>query len=116
VPSNWSEDAAAASSVCAVKSKDVKGEEIKADPLTPIRHAKGYPENQIAAIFEKSCNTQCHTWYRVDKVANRRSDWTSTVDRMIEANGAKIGESDRGEIVRYLNENYTMRKEVAEAR
>ncbi|MBI4680871.1 MAG: lyase [Nitrospirae bacterium] len=117
VPSNWSEDAAAASSVCAVKSKDVKGEEIKADPLTPIRHAKGFSDDPNAILFEKSCNTQCHTWYRVDKVANRRSDWTPTVDRMIEANGAKfITEADRGEIIRYLNENYTMRKEAAEAR
>lgn len=117
VPSNWSEDAAASSSVCSVRSNDVKGEEIKADPLTPIRHAKGHPEDPKAALFEKNCNTQCHTWYRVDKVANRRTDWTATVDRMIEANNAKfITEADREEIIRYLNENYTMRKGEAKVR
>lgn len=117
VPSNWSEDAAAASSVCSVKSKDVKGEEIKADPLTPLRHPVGHPEDQKAVLFEKNCNTQCHTWYRVDKVAQRRTDWTPTVDRMIEANGAKfITEKDREEIIRYLNENYTMRKRETETK
>jgi hypothetical protein len=109
VPTNWSEDAAAASAVCAVKSKDVKVEEIKADPLTPIRYPKGHPEDAGAVLVAKNCNTQCHTWYRMDKVANRRKDWTPTVDRMIQANGAKISGEDRGSIVEYLNSNYTMK-------
>lgn len=110
-PSNWSQDAAMASLTCSVKSKDIEAQEVKADPLIPLRHPVNHPEDTGAVLFTKSCNTQCHTWYRVDKVANRRTDWTPTVDRMIEANGAKfITEADREEILRYLNDNYTMKK------
>lgn len=115
VPTNWSDDAAATSSVCKVLSKDTKIEEVKVDPLVSLRHPKGHPGDARAALFEKSCNTACHTWYRVDKAAQRRSDWTATVDRMIEANNASfIKETDRKEIIEYLNANYSMKKSEAE--
>lgn len=111
VPTNWSEDAAAISSVCKVGSKDTTIEEAKVDTLVPLRHPKGYPDAG-APLFEKSCNTSCHTWYRVDKAAQRRSDWTATVDRMIEANGAKfITEAERKDIINYLNANYSIGKD-----
>lgn len=111
-PSNWFGDAASIFSSCAIASKDAATSGISAKPLKPSRHPRDYAKNGAAALFEKSCNTQCHSWYRVDKAAHRRSDWTATVDRMIWLNGAKfIGEAEREEIIRYLNESYAAKKD-----
>lgn len=111
-PSNWFGDAASIFSSCAIASKDAATSGISAKPLKPSRHPLDYAKNGAAALFEKSCNTQCHSWYRVDKAAHRRSDWTATVDRMIWLNGAKfIGEVEREEIIRYLNESYAAKKD-----
>lgn len=111
-PSNWFGDAAGTFSSCSIPSREAASGTIDATPLKPSRHPRGYSRNSAAVLFEKSCNTQCHSWYRVDKVAKRRSDWAATVDRMIWLNGAKsIGESERAQIIRYLNESYAAKKE-----
>lgn len=110
-PSNWFGDAASVFSSCSIASRKAVAGGINAAPLKPSRHPRDYAKNGAAALFEKSCNTQCHSWYRVDKAAHRRSDWTATVDRMVWLNGAKfIGEAEREEIIRYLNESYAARK------
>lgn len=106
-PSNWFEDAASTASFCVVAAREATGRALDSAPLKPSRHPRGHGENEAAALFEKRCNTACHSWYRVDRAANRRADWTATVDRMIGLNGAKfIGEAEREEIIRYLNRNY----------
>lgn len=111
-PSNWFGDAASVFSSCAIASREAAAGTIDTTPVKALRHPRGYHKSRAAALFEKSCNTQCHSWYRVDKVAHRRSDWTATVDRMIWLNGAKfIGEKERAEIIRYLNESYAARKD-----
>jgi streptogramin lyase len=123
VPSNWSKNAAEGLTACAVKPKDalstldVTKTNATHSPVTEqmihstvLRHPKGFPEDEAAVAFEKNCQTACHTWYRVDKAAARRSDWRPTVDRMIEFNKAAIAENDRNLIVQYLNRHYTMAK------
>lgn len=123
VPTNWSRNASKGLSVCTVRSKKT---ELVADPGTVkteqsaateqmaqnavLRHPKGYPRNRDAVLFEQKCQTACHTWYRVDKAAARRSDWGPTVDRMIEFNGAVISKKERERIVRYMNKNYAQLK------
>lgn len=121
VPSNWSKNAAEGLTACVIKSKDalstLDAAKIIASnsPITEqrvhnavLRHPKGFPEDAGAVAFEKNCQTACHTWYRVDKAAARRSDWGPTVDRMIEFNKAVIADNDRNLIVQYLNRHYTM--------
>jgi streptogramin lyase len=112
VPSNWFGDASSTFSSCSVPSREAVSGAVDASPLKPSRHPRGYFKNTVASLFEKSCNTQCHSWYRVDKVAKRRSDWAATVDRMIWLNGAKsIGEREREQIIRYLNDSYAAKKD-----
>lgn len=80
-------------------------------PSTATRHPKRYPE-PAARLFEQAC-TKCHTWYRVERVANRRSDWTATVTRMAQANGAGfLRDEELAEIIRYLNETYSLRADT----
>jgi len=123
VPANWSKNASQGLSVCTVRSKKaeraadaaaVKAEQSAATEQmvqnAVLRHPKGYPRNRDAVLFEQKCQTACHTWYRVDKAASRRSDWGPTVDRMIEFNGAAIGKKERERIVRYMNKNYALLK------
>lgn len=111
-PSNWFGDATSVSSSCAIASRNAAAGTIDTAPLNALRHPLDHDKNGAAALFEKSCNTQCHSWYRVDKVAHRRSDWTATVDRMIWLNGAKfIGETERDQIIRYLNDSYAAKKD-----
>jgi hypothetical protein len=75
-------------------------------PVTAARHPRHYPSAE-AARFEANCNTACHSWYRVERVAARRTDWTATVDRMIELNGAPLAPDGREAVIRYLNATYT---------
>lgn len=70
------------------------------------RHPRDYPAAS-AALFEQSCNTACHSWFRVEQAAQRRRDWSATVDRMVEANGAPLSVGQRDLIVDYLNGRYT---------
>jgi streptogramin lyase len=122
-PGNWSKNAAEGMSACTIKSKDAMAKDMaKTVALqssateqmihpAAIRHPAGFPEDQGAAAFENNCHTACHTWYRMDKAANRRSDWAPTVDRMIVFNKAAIDPGNRDAIVRYLNRHYTMEKQ-----
>lgn len=122
VPRNWSKNAAEGMSACVIKSRDAMVKDLaKTVPLQSpateqmihpeaIRHPTGFPEDKGAVTFENNCHTACHTWYRMDKVANRRSDWGPTVDRMITFNKAAIIPTDRDAIVSYLNRHYTMKK------
>lgn len=76
----------------------------------PLRHPADYGEDDMAAVFERNCHTTCHTWYRVEQAASRRSDWTATVDRMIQRNGAAfIGATERRQILDYLHAHYAAR-------
>lgn len=118
-PSNWSKNAAEGLSACVIKPKDALSiAAAKAPPVfvapteaKPLfRHPKGYPDDPGAAAFEQNCHTACHSWYRVDKAASRRSDWRPTVERMIDFNKAPIEAKQRELIVDYLNRNYTMDK------
>jgi len=114
-PSNWSKNAAAGLSACVIKPKDaLTMAAAKASPVPaeakPLRHPKGYPDEPGAAAFEQNCHTACHSWYRMDKAANRRSDWRPTVERMIDFNKAAIATEQRELIVDYLNRHYTMAK------
>jgi streptogramin lyase len=115
-PSNWSKNAAAGLSACVIKPKDamtMTSADVAADPGkagAPLRHPKGYPGDAGAVAFEQNCHTACHSWYRMDKAANRRSDWRPTVERMIEFNKAPISNEQRELIVDYLNSRYTMAK------
>lgn len=109
-------------SACVVKPKDAMTKDLAKivtlqSPATEqmihpaaVRHPTGFPEDKGAVVFENNCHTACHTWYRMDKAANRRSDWGPTVDRMIEFNKAAIIPADRDAIVDYLNRHYTMKK------
>jgi streptogramin lyase len=122
VPGNWSKNAAEGMSACVVKPKDAMTKDLAKivtlqSPATEqmihpaaVRHPTGFPEDKGAVVFENNCHTACHTWYRMDKAANRRSDWGPTVDRMIEFNKAAIIPADRDAIVDYLNRHYTMKK------
>jgi streptogramin lyase len=123
VPGNWSKNAAEGLSACVIKAKDAmtKDAERKTVALQSsateqmvhseaIRHPLGYPDDQGAVAFERNCHTACHTWYRMDKAASRRTDWGPTVDRMIDFNKAVIDQPNRDLIVRYLNRHYTMKK------
>lgn len=113
-PSNWSKNAAAGLSACVIKPKDALTMAAKASPVPaeakPLRHPKGYPDEPGAAAFEQNCHTACHSWYRMDKAASRRSDWRPTVERMIDFNKAAISAEQRELIVDYLNRHYTMAK------
>jgi hypothetical protein len=117
-PSNWSKNAAEGLSACVIKPKDVLSiAAVKASPVAaapaevkPLRHPKGYPDEPGAAAFEQNCHTACHSWYRMDKAASRRSDWRPTVERMIDFNKAAIATEQRELIVDYLNRHYTMAK------
>ncbi|MGZ8235648.1 hypothetical protein [Methylobacter tundripaludum] len=114
-PSNWSKNAAAGLSACVIKPKDALTlAASNASPVPveakPLRHPKGYPDEPGAAAFEQNCHTACHSWYRMDKAANRRSDWRPTVERMIDFNKAAISAEQRDVIVDYLNKHYTMAK------
>ncbi|MBI5788797.1 MAG: hypothetical protein HZA78_08095 [Candidatus Schekmanbacteria bacterium] len=111
-PANLFSDTASLFSTRKVMSNDVTPG-INSHPPAPLRHPHGYPENPQAAIFERSCNTNCHRWHRVDKAANRTMDWIGTVDKMINLNGAKsITETDQKGIIDYLNANYTLKQET----
>lgn len=114
-PSNWSKNAAEGRSACVIKPKDALIiAATKVSPVLtetkPVRHPKGYPDEPGASAFEQNCHTACHSWYRVDKAAERRSDWRPTVERMIDFNKAAITNEQRELIVDYLNRNYTMVK------
>lgn len=82
------------------------GAAVPAAPLPAARHPAGHPSD-AAATFERRCNTECHTWYRVERAARRRTGWSATVDRMIEVNGAPVTAAERDLIVRYLDATYT---------
>jgi streptogramin lyase len=119
MPSNWSKNAAAGLSACVIKPKDaLTMASAKASPVAtapagtspPLRHPKGYPDEPGAAAFEQNCHSACHSWYRMDKAASRRSDWRPTVERMIDFNKAAIPAEQRELIVDYLNKHYTMAK------
>jgi streptogramin lyase len=123
VPANWSKNAAEGLSACVIKAKDAMTRDAAVKTLAmqssateqmvhleAIRHPIAYPDDSDAVAFERNCHTACHTWYRMDKAANRRSDWAPTVDRMIVFNKAAIDPPNRDAIVRYLNRHYTMGK------
>lgn len=111
-PSNWFQDSAKASMACAVSSRQAL--ETESAPLPPARHPAGASGDPDAALFEKSCNTRCHSWYRVERAAQRRTDWSATVDRMIRLNGASfIGTAERERILRYLNRQYAANPQEA---
>jgi streptogramin lyase len=74
----------------------------------PLRHPPGYGRDNDADLFEQSCHTACHSWYRVEQAASRRSDWTATVDRMILRNGASfIGDDQRRRLMDYLHKHFS---------
>jgi streptogramin lyase len=102
-PSNWFTEAASPFSTCNIGKM---AETPDTYPVTAERHPRHYPSTE-AARFETSCNTACHSWYRVERVAGRRTEWTATVDRMIELNGAPITPDGREAVIRYLNATYT---------
>lgn len=121
VPANWSKDAAEGLNACVIKPRDIatgKSSDRNESRLSatteqmvhnkPLRHPEGYPDDPGAKVFEQNCHTACHTWYRVDKAGNRRTDWAPTVDRMIDFNRAAIDQPQRDLIVDYLNRRYTM--------
>jgi streptogramin lyase len=115
-PANWFEAAAATSSYCVVPARDTAAAPPEAQPLQAARHPRGLGEDAAAAIFERNCNTQCHSWYRVERAAERRTDWGATVDRMIEINGARFIEpGERKAIIRYLDANYAAHKRETRA-
>jgi sugar lactone lactonase YvrE len=122
VPANWSKNAAQGLSSCTVRRKQMARSEqaaVRAETSSAteqmvqsgvLRHPKGFPRNKDAVLFEQQCQTARHTWYRMDKAAPRRSDWGPTVDRMVEFNGAAIGDQERARIIRYLNKHYALLK------
>lgn len=120
VPANWSKDASEGLSACVLKPKDaLSAAAAKAPPpmehamaaaSPPLRYPLGYPDEAGARAFEQNCHTACHSWYRVDRAATRRSDWRSTVERMIGFNKAPISDELRESIIGYLNRRYSMAK------
>jgi streptogramin lyase len=103
IPANWFTEATSPFSTCDVS---MVTEVPDAHPVAAARHPRHFPSTE-AARFEASCNTACHSWYRVERVAGRRTDWTATVDRMIELNGAPLASDGREAVIRYLNATYT---------
>lgn len=117
VPSNWSKNAAEGLSACVLKPKDALSLMAAKTPPQPVaaanqvlRHPLNYPDDAGAKAFEQNCHTACHSWYRVDRAGQRRTDWRPTVERMIEFNKAPISNEQRELIVDYLNRRYTLAK------
>ncbi|HLO78086.1 MAG TPA: hypothetical protein VK196_16650, partial [Magnetospirillum sp.] len=73
--------------------------------LPASRHPRLYP-SPPAVQLESYCNTGCHTWQRVEQAGQRRTDWTATVDRMIDVNGAPLSPEQRTILIQYLNATY----------
>ncbi|MGE5518052.1 MAG: hypothetical protein ACM31D_19800 [Bacteroidota bacterium] len=104
VPPPAAEAAEAPFATCHLAAPAAETTAIRARPAS--RHARDYPD-AAAQLFEQSCHTACHTWFRVEQAAQRRRDWGATVDRMVEANGAAVLPAQRDRVVDYLNRRYT---------
>ena len=59
---------------------------------------------QDKKLFEATCS-QCHKVTRAEAYKGSNS-WKSTVDRMINVNGAKVTPEDEAKIVAYLENTY----------
>lgn len=73
-------------------------------PDTPAAAAAGYDLAKAETVFKAGC-TQCHDTAEVDAHGgDDEPGWSKVVKRMVEEEGAELGEDDARTIVRYLTE------------
>lgn len=61
------------------------------------------PLSEGEQLARSKCSS-CHPYSQVESAKKDRAGWESTVDRMIQQNGAVLSDSERDAIVRYLTE------------
>jgi cytochrome c5 len=76
--------------------------EESADPGTESGGAAERPPASDAEQLTRSKCSSCHPYAQVENAKKDRAGWESTVDRMIQQNGAVISSSERDTIIRYL--------------
>lgn len=59
------------------------------------------PASDAEQLTRSKCSS-CHPYAQVESAKKDRAGWESTVDRMIQQNGAVISSSERDTIIRYL--------------
>lgn len=75
-----------------------------ADVADKPAESPGYDATKAEAVFKKSC-TQCHDTAEVDAHGgDDEAGWAKVIKRMVESEGAEIGEDDARVLVRYLAE------------